>query len=215
MDNEEFYISKGMNFMPFNNNYNGFANNNAGQNGNQNGGFGANTTPDKHYKFPKIYGDDSYISAELWVSSMGGPKAIIRVYTGVPNPGTGKMTFEEGKPSTLPSVYLGLDEVASLLSLKNVAPETLNVSHKKGTRTIAITGSPAGVKVTITEEGKGNPRTITFRQYFGWNGGWNAFCDIIQKIYDKMIVSRVPDDFGNAMGESAPTSEAISSDSPF
>lgn len=204
--------------MPFNNNYNGFNNNNGGnQNANSNGNFGGNTTPDKHFKFPKIYGDDSYVSIELWVSQMGGPKAIIRVYAGVPNPGTGKMTFEEGKPSTLPAVYLGLDEVSALLELKAAAPETLNVNHKKGTRTISIVGSTTGVKLTISEEGKGNPRTITFRQYFGWNGGWTAFCDILQKIYDKMIVSRVPDDFGNAMGEStpAPATDTSDPDSPF
>lgn len=206
--------------MPFNTNYNGFNNN--GGNQNNGGGFNnaGNGIPDKHYKFPKIYGDDSYISAELWISQQGGAKAIVRVYAGVPNPGTGKMTFEEGKPSTLPAVYLNMDEVAGLLALKNSNAESLNISHKRGTRTISITGSPNGVKLTIAEDGKGNPRSITFRQFFGWNAGWTAFLDIIQKIYDKMIVSRVPDDFGAAMGEAAPTADTTAvttndSDSPF
>lgn len=207
---------KGMNFMPFNQNYNGFNNNGGSQN---NGGFGSSGSgeKDKHYKFPKIYGDDSYVSAELWLSTQGGPKAIIRVYAGVPNPGTGKMTFEEGKPSTLPAVYLNLDEVAGLVNLKDSNPDSLNVTHKRGTRTISIMGAPNGVKLTIAEDGKGNPRSITFRQYFGWNGGWTAFLDILQKMYDKMIVSRVPDDFGAAMGDASPAPEATTgdSDSPF
>lgn len=203
--------------MPFNTNYNGFNN---GGNQNNGGNFGSsannNGGNDKHYKFPKIYGDDSFISTELWLSNQGGPKAIIRVYAGVPNPGTGKMTFEEGKPSTLPAVYLNLDEVSGLLKLKETNPDQLNVSHKRGTRSISITGSPNGVKLTISEDGKGNPRSITFRQYFGWNGGWTGFLDILQKIYDKMIVSRVPDDFGAAMGEASPTAETDNdSDSPF
>ena len=57
-----------------------------------------------------------------------------------------------------------------------------------------------------------------FRQYFGWNGGWTAFIDICQKIYDKMIVSKVPDDFGAAMGEATSTPETSTSaemESPF
>lgn len=205
--------------MPFNPNYNGFNNNGGNQNGGGNFGNNANLNrDDKHYKFPKIYGDDSYLASELWVSGQGA-KALLRVYAGVPNPGTGKMTFEEGKPSTIPAVYLGLDEVAALIHLKDANLENLNVSHTRGTRTISISGSPAGVKLTIAEDGKGNPRSITFRQYFGCNGGWGAFMSIIQKIYDKMVVSRVPDDFGNAMGEStpAPVAETItdSAESPF
>lgn len=209
--------------MPFNT-YNGSFNNNGGNQNNGGGNFNAGNNggnpnaTDKHYKFPKIYGDDSYVSTELWISQQGGAKAIVRVYTGVKNPGTGKITFEEGKPSTLPAVYLGIDEVSALVNLKNANPKELNVSHTRGTRTISIIGSEAGVKLTIAEDGKGNPRSIMFRQYFGFNGGWTSFIDICQKIYDKMIVSKVPDDFGAAMGEATATPEASSSaemESPF
>ena len=83
--------------MPFNT-YNGSFNNGGNQNnggGNFNAGNngGNPNATDKHYKFPKIYGDDSYVSTELWISQQGGAKAIVRVYTGVKNPGTGKITY--------------------------------------------------------------------------------------------------------------------------
>lgn len=197
--------------MAFNNsNYGSF------NNGNQNNG-----EPKKksNFRVGKLYGSDGILDVSVWNSDKGGVYAIMNIKQAVgKDPSTGMNVYEQKMPNELPSVFMNVEAVRTVLEYLKMTPvDQLNGKYDAGKSSVEFTSSGADVKITLNANA--GTRSITLKASTIGNKSINSsmlnLIDFLEIAFKYTKLAKLDTEaFGNVLATEG-SGEASNDEAPF
>lgn len=199
--------------MAFNNsNYGNFNNNNSNN--------GGEPKKKSNFRVGKLYGSDGILDVSVWNSDKGGVYCILNIKQAVgKDPSTGMNVYEQKMPNELPSVFMNVEAVRTVLEYLKMTPvDQLNGKYDAGQSSIEFTSSGADVKITLN--GKAGTRTITLKANTIGNKNINSsmlnLIDFLEIGFKYTKLAKLDTEaFGNVLTSEGGTGEANDEPAPF
>lgn len=198
--------------MAFNNsNYGSFNNG-----GNNNGG-----EPKKksNFRVGKLYGSDGILDVSVWNSDKGGVYCIMNIKQAVgKDPSTGMNVYEQKMPNELPSVFMNVEAVRTVLEYLKMTPvDQLNGKYDAGKSSVEFTSSGADVKITLNANA--GTRSITLKASTIGNKSINSsmlnLIDFLEIAFKYTKLAKLDTEaFGNVLATEG-SGEASNDEAPF
>lgn len=180
----------------------------------------------KNFRIGRIYAADSKVEVGMCTTQKGGFYITLSITSGVKNPATNQISYENTPPMERPSMLLNATQAAAILrAITNKDGSVKAPSEIGGTLILdmpavdsKLTLTPSGNNITMTlDSQKRGTRTSAFIPtnlgFAEINGNWEVFVKYLKIGYAKLITNKLdPEEFKMAV---ASVSDEGSDDMPF
>lgn len=197
-----------------------FNNNNYGNFNNGNNNNGGEPKKKQNFRVGKLYGSDGILDVSVWNSDKGGVYCILNIKQAVgKDPSTGMNVYEQKMPNELPSVFMNVEAVRTVLEYLKMTPvDQLNGKYDAGQSSIEFNSQGADIKITLT--GKAGTRSITLKANTIGSKNINAsmlnLIDFLEIAFKYTKLAKLDTEaFGNVLATEGGSGEGSNDEAPF